>query len=130
MDLTILLSKVFGIYFILVSFVIILRHSFLKSILKNFVEEPMLRFLIGSLMLIGGIFIIVSHQDWSSLPSSFISLIGWLTTIKALLYMSLSNNAVRKWVNSFYIKGYYQVWAPLLALGLGLYLLNYGYGLY
>jgi len=129
MDLTILLSKVFGIYFIVVGLTMLIHHSQLKSLTRNFVEEPMLRYLFGAFMLIGGVFLIVAHQDWSTTPSSFISLLGWLTVLKALLYMNLSNGALRKWINGAYKIGY-PWWGAFLVLSLGAYLLNFGYGLY
>ena len=130
MELTILLSKVFGIYFILVAVVMILRRGMLKSILADFDSAPMMRFLFGAFMLIGGLFIVVAHQDWTTTPAAFITLIGWLTVLKALLYMTISNSGVRKWVGWFYGKGWYGVWGPLLTLALGLYLTNFGYGWY
>lgn len=129
MELTILLSKVFGIYFLLVGLTMLIHHSHLKAISRNFVEEPMMRYLFGAFMLMGGIFLVVAHQDWSTTPSSFISLLGWLTIIKALLYMNLSNSGARKWINGAYKIGY-AWWGSFLVLALGAYLLNFGYGLY
>lgn len=129
MELTILLSKVFGIYFLVVGAMMLLHRGYFRTISKNFVEEPMLRFLIGAIMLIGGIFLVVAHQDWNTLPAAFISLLGWLTILKALLYMNLSNSGVRAWVNGVYKIGYLW-WGALLMIGLGLYLTNFAYGWY
>ena len=125
MELTILLSKVFGIYFLIVAVVMFIRHNYMKTLLSSFIEQPMLRFLMGSVILLGGIFLVVSHQDWSTLPAAFISLLGWLTMAKGVLYMSLSNRAVQKWVNFMYHKGGYGWWGSFLALALGLYLTNF-----
>lgn len=130
MELTILLSKVFGLYYLVVGLMMLLRRGWFKSVVTAFVESPALRFFAGILMLIGGFFIIVSHQDWSNLPAGFISLLGWAIAVKAILYMNLSNNAVKKWTGWFKINGVSGVVWSLLVVVIGLYLTNFGFGWY
>jgi hypothetical protein len=130
MELTILLSKVFGIYFVIVGLFLILRQGHFRSIVVLFVEEPVLRFMMGIIMLIGGLFLVVSHQDWSDFNAGFISLLGWLVLFKALLYLNLSNSAVRKWTGWFKIKGVAGTVAGLVYIALGVYLANFAFGLF
>src|SRR3989338_4766292 len=127
MELTILLSKVFGIYFLVMGVFLLFRRGFFKSVVVAFVEAPVLRFMMSIIMLIGGLFLIVSHQDWSGFAPGFISLLGWVVTVKALVYMNLSNNAVRKWTGWFKVGGMPGLAAGLLYIALGLYLTNFGY---
>ncbi|MEK7175914.1 MAG: hypothetical protein AAB695_00885 [Patescibacteria group bacterium] len=130
MELTILLSKVFGFYFIIVGALLLFRRGYFKSIVNLFVEEPVLRFMMGIIMLVSGLFLVVSHQDWSNFVTGFISLLGWAVIVKALLYMNLSNSSVRKWTSWFKINSSYGIIAALLYVALGLYLTNFGYGWY
>ena len=130
MELTILLSKVFGIYFLAIGVFMLFRRGWMKSVVNMFVEEPALRFVMGIIMFIGGLFVVVSHQDWSTFPSGFISAMGWAILIKALLYLNLSNAAVRKWIKWFNINGTSGLIWSLIVIGLGLYLTNFGFGLY
>lgn len=130
MELTILLSKVFGFYFIIVGALLLFRRGYFKSIVNLFVEEPVLRFMMGIIMLVSGLFLVVSHQDWSNFVTGFISLLGWAVIVKALLYMNLSNSSVRKWTGWFKINSSYGIIAALLYVALGLYLTNFGYGWY
>ncbi|MEK7147766.1 MAG: hypothetical protein AAB758_00550 [Patescibacteria group bacterium] len=129
MDLTILLSKVFGIYYVMIGVFMLIRRGWFKSVITQFVEEPALRFMIGILMFFGGIFMIVSHQDWSNFSSGFISFLGWAVTVKGILYMNLSNNAFRKmaWIKA---NGKYGWILGLISLALGIYLLNFAYTLF
>ena len=129
MELTFLLSKVFGIYFIVVALVMLFRRNYLRSVLSNFAEEPMLRFMMGIILLLGGTFLVVSHNDWSSLPASLISLIGWLTMIKSALYLSLSRESMSRWINWYYLEHGYGWWGIVIALVLGVYLVNAGFSL-
>jgi hypothetical protein len=130
MELTILLSQAFGIYFLIVGVIMLVRYKYIKGLLSSFVENPMLRFLIGAFILLGGIFIVLAHNDWETVPAIFISLIGWLTLVKGILYMSLSNGLVQKWVHIMYGKWGYGWWGSLLAIALGLYLTNFGFAWY
>lgn len=126
MELTILLSKVFGIYYTVIGLLMILRRSWFKSVLSGLMDTPALRFSMGILMFFGGLFIIVSHQDWSSFSSGFISFLGWAVTVKGLLYMNLSNSAAKRlsWMKS---NGKYGWIVGLLAIALGLYLTNFAF---
>ena len=126
MELTILLSKVFGIYYLVIGLLMVLRRGWFKSVVNAFMDAPALRFMMGIIMLFGGLFILVSHQDWSSFSSVFISFLGWAVTVKGLLYMNLSNNAAKKlaWMKSSNKYGWI---VGLLALALGLYLTNFAF---
>lgn len=126
MELTILLSKVFGIYFVVMGIFMVSRRGWFKAVVTAFVESPALRFMMGIIMLFGGVFMIVSHQDWSNFSSGFISFLGWAVAVKAVLYMNLSNNMVKKlsWAK---VQGTYGWVAGLLCLALGLYLLNFSF---
>ncbi|MBX4181304.1 hypothetical protein KW807_00370 [Candidatus Parcubacteria bacterium] len=130
MELTILLSKVFGIYFIVMGFILLFRRGFFRSIVNLFVEEPALRFVMGIIMLFAGLFMVLTQQDWSTFATGVISFLGWALIVKALLYMNLSNSGVRKWVSGFKVHGAYGLVAGLLALLLGLYLTNFAMGWY
>jgi hypothetical protein len=129
MELTTLLSQVFGIYFIVIALIMLIRRQYLKTVLASFADEPMLRFMMGILMLLGGIFLVVSHNEWSSLQASLISLIGWLSMVKSVLYLSLSRESLSKWMNWYYLEHGYGWWGIVVALVLGVYLTNAGFGL-
>jgi len=130
MELTILLSKVFGIYFVAMGLFLVLHRGMFKTVVSAFAEAPALRFMMGIIMFISGVFLIVSHQDWSSFASGFISFLGWAVAVKALLYMNLSNNGVKRWTGWFKVGGAYGLAAGLLYVALGLYLTNFGFAWY
>ncbi|MSR87674.1 MAG: hypothetical protein EXS69_00680 [Candidatus Zambryskibacteria bacterium] len=129
MELTILLSKVFGVYFVVMGVFVLLRREWFKAVVTSFAEVPALRFVMGMFMFFGGVFMIVSHQDWSNFSSGFISFLGWAVALKALLYMNLSNIAIKKftWLKTSDKYGWIM---GLLSLALGLYLSNFAFGWY
>lgn len=128
MEITILLSKVFGIYLVVMGLVMFFRKDHFMSAVNTFPEQKLLRFMMGIIMFIPGVFIILTHRDWSSIPAGLISLMGWMIAVKALLYMSLSDKAIRKWVGVINVPGRY-VWGGILSVLVGIYLLNFGFNL-
>ncbi len=126
MELTILLSKVFGIYFTVMGVFLLFRRSYFRSIVNLVVEQPALRFMVGIIMFIASVFVIVSHQDWSSFNAGFISFLGWAGAVKSLLYMNLPNHAIKKlaWLKT---SGTYGWIVSVLCIVLGLYLLNFAF---
>jgi hypothetical protein len=128
MELTILLSKVFGIYFLVMGIIVLFRRGFFKSLVNVIVEEPALRFTMGVIGFIGGLFMIVSHQDWSNFAAGVISALGWIIAVKSLLYMNLSNSGVRKWVGWYKLGGAHGFVIALIYIALGLYLSNFAMG--
>ena len=127
MELTILLSKVFGVYFLVMGVFLLFRRGWFKTVVTAFIEAPALRFMMGLIMLVGGLFLILSHQDWSSFAPGFISFLGWAVTLKALLYMNLSNSGVRKWTGWYKMGGVHGLIAALFYIAVGLYLTNFAF---
>lgn len=130
MELTILLSKVFGLYFLAIGAILLFRRGYFRSVVNNIVEEPALRFITGVMMLLGGLFFVVSHQDWTDVNTRIISILGWLVVIKSLFYLNASNSGMRKWTGWFKIGGMTGTIAALVYVALGLYLVNFSFGLF
>ena len=128
MELTILLSKVLGIYLVTMGLVMIIRRDHFMFIVNTFPEERLLRFMVGVIAFIAGIFLILTHNDWSTVPAGIVSFMGWAMTFKALVYMNLSDRAIKKWVGKINVPGRY-IWGGILSVLLGVYLLNFGFGL-
>ena len=129
MELTILLSKVFGIYLVVMGFIMMVRRDYFKSMVGNIAEAPATRLMIGVIMFIAASFLVVSHQRWGSLAEGLISFLGWLMLLKALLYINLSAEGVKTWIAKFNVDGRYR-WGGLLAILVGLYFLNFGFGFF
>ncbi len=128
MELTVLLSKVFGIYLVVMGLIMFFRRNHFISLTRTFSEEKPLRFVMGIIMFVAGLFLIVAHHDWSSVPAGLVSFLGWMTTLKALLYINLSDGAMKKWIERVNVSGRY-VWGGIISVLVGIYLLNFSFGL-
>lgn len=126
MALTILLAKVFGIYLIVGGLAIWMRRRYFAPVLGNFVHDPLIRLIVGTLELVGGLFLVFTHNEWSTAPAAIVSLFGWMLAIEGALYMILSDKTVEKMIGALNRPIWYMIGGPL-ALLLGLYLCAYGF---
>jgi hypothetical protein len=127
MELTILLSKVFGIYLIIGGLACLIRQKWFMSVVHNFVEEKLLRLVVAIAELVAGLFLIFNHNIWSSFGEGLVSLFGWMMALEGALYLFLSDKAVRKLIGFFNKKGWY-TFGGVLSIVLGIYLIRIGFG--
>lgn len=127
MELTILLSKVFGIYLLIGGLSIWLRKSYFTPILGAFAHDPLMRMVVATLEIVGGLFIILTHNVWTSAAASLVSLMGWLLFLEGTAYMFMSNRAVERMYKKLDVRAWY-TFGGITALLIGMYLVAYGFG--
>jgi uncharacterized membrane protein len=127
MELTILLSKVFGIYLIIAGLACLVRQNWFMSIVHNFVEEKLMRVIVSAAELIAGLFLIFNHNVWSSFSTGLVSLFGWMMAVEGATYLFLPDRSFRKLIGFFNKKGWYSFFG-LVAIVLGIYLTRISFG--
>lgn len=86
------LAFLLGLYFLAASMNLLTDGPATMGMIKELIAQPALGFLSGiAAFSIGGA-IIATHYDWSSLLSSFITLVGWIAVAEGFLLI-----ACRKW---------------------------------
>jgi hypothetical protein len=87
---TIFLSKLFGLYFILVSLPMMLHKQAVIEMVTGLLRDPTTMFVLGLLALVAGLAMVLGHNIWSGgvLPV-VVTIIGWLALIKGLLFLLL-----------------------------------------
>lgn len=128
MELTILLSKVFGIYLIVGGLAIIVRRKYFMSVVHQWVDHGMLRMIVAIAEFVAGLFIIMTHNIWETLPEGIVSAAGWILMLEGAFYLFASEKLVRKLMKMFNTKMWYIV-GGLLSIALGAYLINFGFAL-
>ena len=124
---TILLSKVFGLFLIIVSTTILLqRHDFMNAV-AVFARDRLIRIVISAVELLAALFLVMMHNEWSSIPAVIITLFGWMALMESIVYLALPNRVVEPLIAAFNIPMLY-VFGGVLALVLGIYLAAFGFG--
>lgn len=128
MELTVYLSQVLGLFLIICGVAIMVRRSYYAPVVGGFVEDRLTRMIVGVLELLAGLFLATAHTDWSSLPASIITTIGWLLVVEGTGYLLLSDAQVRAVIKMANTRAWY-VAGGCLSIILGAYLAFYGFGL-
>ena len=129
MDMTIILARVFGVYFLIAAAMVFTNRRALMLGVTSMFKERFAELLAGMIALMGGLFYVNVYQDWSSFPSSLLSLFGWLIIAKGLIYGFTPEIHLAKLTHVLTERSWYTM-DGILALVLGIYLTGFGYGVW
>lgn len=87
MDISIFLARVFGIYFIIMGFLLFVKSNYSLQIIRDFYQNPVLVFAIAWITCILGILVVVSHSIWELNWKILITLLGYLTLLKGIMHL-------------------------------------------
>ena len=117
---TIYLSKLFGLYFILVALPMMIHKQAVVNMVTGLFRDPAMMFMLGLLTLAAGMAMVLAHNIWSGgvLPV-VVTILGWLTLVKGLLFLILfSGDATGFYLGTLhYSQLFYLYMAICLALG-------------
>jgi hypothetical protein len=91
---TTFLSRLIGLFCILVSLAMFAHKEATIEMVRALIHDPPLLFVVGLMAAAAGLAMVLGHNVWSggALPV-IVTLIGWLTLIKGVLFLFLSPQA-------------------------------------
>src|ERR1039458_596306 len=83
---TIYLSKLFGLYLILVALPMMIHKQAVVDMVTALFRDPAMMFMLGLLTLVAGLAMVLAHNIWSggALPV-VVTIVGWLALIKGFI---------------------------------------------
>ena len=87
MSTSLFIARLLGPLFVLIGLALPLREEMFRTILQEFIRSPTLLYLAGFLGLLGGLALVLTHNVWALDWRLIITLIGWVTIIRALVTM-------------------------------------------
>ena len=81
-------ARVIGPYLVIVPTIIAARAPNIGTTLTAFFENEALVWIMGGLLLFGGLLIIAHHQYWSGLSAILISLFGWFLALRGVALLA------------------------------------------
>ncbi len=128
METTILLSKVLGLYLIISGLIVMLRKEYFLPVFSVFAKEKMTRIILAFIELLAGLFLVVTHFNFSSLPASIISILGITAVFESIMYSVLPDRSFTKML-SYVNRPTVYVFGGVFSIAVGLYLATYGFGI-
>lgn len=83
--------------------------------------------MISAIELLVALFLVMMHNEWSSIPAVIITLFGWMALMESIVYLALPNRVVEPLIADFNIPMLY-VFGGVVALVLGVHLSTFGFG--
>ncbi len=127
MMLTILLAKIFGLYMLIAGLAILMNRKHMVLAVIAIAKERASQLIGGLVALLLGLFIVNIHNDWSMLPAILVSLVGWASVVKGLVYLFLPEAVLTKYMHTLSNRKWYMI-DGLAAVVIGLYLTGFGFG--
>jgi hypothetical protein len=118
MDLSIFLSKVLGLYLVIISFAGLINANRFKALLTQTMENQSLLFVTGFMALIMGILMITSHNIWTYDWRVIITIAGWSAFLKGTLLVVFPQRTIlfsSKWLQCKF--AYYTTFLFTFVLG-------------
>jgi hypothetical protein len=126
--LTVLLSKVFGLFLVIVGAAILLRRRYYLPVYGAYVRERLIRAVTSLAEILAGLFLVTLYGEWSSPSEAILGLIGWMALLEGLMFTLLPDGFLEKFMKIFNAPAWY-VAGGLLAIATGSYLAASGFGL-
>jgi putative exporter of polyketide antibiotics len=87
---TLFLSRLIGLYCILVALSMITRRQATLESVTALLHDPSMIFVLGAITLIAGLAMVLTHNIWSGgALAVIVTLVGWITLIKSLSFLFL-----------------------------------------
>ena len=122
---TIFLSRLIGLYcLLLVPVEVIYRQATLDS-LSEFLHNPLLILVFGAILLVAGLAMVLAHNIWSGgALAVIVTVMGWLTLIKSLYFLYLPEVGAQYYLKALRDPLFYYL-CIVMMLVIGIYL-TYG----
>jgi len=125
---TVFLSRLIGLYCFLAALSMMIRKETIIETVRALLHDSPLMFIVGILTLAAGLAMVIAHNVWSGgAPMVIVTLVGWLTLAKGLLFLFLSPEAE---ADLFFSKLHYErlfyVYVAI-SLVIGIYLIYEGF---
>ena len=125
---TLLLAKVLGIFLLLLGVALLLRWRQFIPVVEEYARSGLVRLVYAVIELLAGLFLVVMHNAWHSVPAALVSLLGWWAVLEAAAFLLLPDAFVARVLRAFNRRGWY-VAGGIAQLLLGAYLTAVGFGL-
>jgi hypothetical protein len=125
---TLFLSRLIGLLLIVAALAMFLRGQDFADTVMMLLRDAPLMFVIGVFTVAAGLAMVLAHNLWSgSAATVIVTLIGWLSVIKGIFFLSLTPDAeTAVFLQGLHYQRYFHVYAAV-ALALGVYLCYCGF---
>jgi len=91
--LTIFLAKLIGLFTLIFSVALVLRHEFFIATVTAFMHDHVILLIFGMIALAAGLAMVLAHNRWSGgVLTVVVTVLGWIFLIRGLLLLFLPSD--------------------------------------
>jgi nitrate reductase gamma subunit len=123
-----LLSKLLGLYFIIVGVIVLYRRRSIMPAIGQLVSNRPLLLVIALAEILAGLAIILVNPNITPDANGVVALVGWVLAVEGVLYLALPIQTVQRFVRKFNNETWYGT-GGAIAILLGGYLAGAAFGI-
>ena len=85
-------ARVIGPFVALVTLIVAVRLPYVTATVDGLFANAVLPWILGAMMLIGGLIVIAFHQYWRGVTAVLISLFGWFVALRGVAMMAFPSS--------------------------------------
>lgn len=125
--LTIFLAKLIGLFTLIFSVALVLRHEFFIATVTALMHDHVILLIFGMIALVSGLAMVLAHNRWSGgAPTVVVTLLGWVFLVRGLLLLFLPSDFLEAFFAALRFENYFYLYAAI-PFALGLYLTVVGF---
>ena len=125
MELSLFLAKLIGLYLVIVCLAVLYNRDLVASLVREMGSNTFVLIFSGTIHLVLGLLVVLSHNIWSADWRGLITLIGWITLVKGMLRLFFPQK-VQRWAAHF-VAGNKHLIIDVIFLVIGIYLTFIGF---
>ncbi|PIR07320.1 MAG: hypothetical protein COV55_00255 [Candidatus Komeilibacteria bacterium CG11_big_fil_rev_8_21_14_0_20_36_20] len=122
MELSILLGKVMGFYFVVMGLALLFKTKVLQKSMEDYINDAVTALSDGVFIFILGLLIVLNHNVWDNSWRVVVTLVGWFALIKGLIRLWMPKSTMNAIVKTMNNKNIYVI-GGLVAILVGVFLL-------
>jgi len=99
-DITILIAQAFAIYYLIIGIGLLSNAKVFSKYMKDLEKNKGIMFMGSAFVLLLGVVLVLSHNNWDKGPSIVVTIIAWLTLVKGsffFLFPEQMFNLLKNW---------------------------------
>ena len=120
MEISLVVAKVLGTYFIISGVFLLFRGKTLAAMIKDLFDHPAILYITGAMLVILSSLFLVEHNTWDGTWRTIITLFAWATLLKGTMYI-LAPEVLHKMVTKKLLDSISVYGVVIVAVGLSLF---------
>lgn len=120
-------AKLFGLYFIIVGAIVLVRRDTIMPVLKRMSQERAFLLVLAVIEIAAGLGLVIAFPRITLDLSGAISLVGYMLLVEGVIYLAAPSKYVRRMIGKFNRPVWY-ILGGIFSVLAGLYLAGKGFG--